>query len=77
MDPPPIIYTELFRDASDFEWVGVFETKPAGGAWSKSEKEYHINERNSGIEITDFQTPDKTSDTIKYLPDILKIHWTS
>ena len=28
----------------------------------------------SGIEITDFQTPDKTSDTIKCLPDILKIH---
>ena len=27
--------------------------------------------------ITDFQTPDKTSNTIKYLPDILKIHHTS
>ena len=24
----------------------------------------------TGIEITDFQMPDKTSDTIKYLPDI-------
>ena len=31
----------------------------------------------AGIEITDFQMPDKTSSTIKYLPDILKIHWTS
>ena len=31
----------------------------------------------AGTEITDFQMPDKTSDTIKYLPDILKIHWTS
>ena len=31
----------------------------------------------TGIEITDFQMPDKTSDTIKYLPDILKIHRTS
>ena len=29
---------------------------------------------NLGIEIKDFQTPDKMSDTIKYLPDILKIH---
>ena len=31
----------------------------------------------SVMEIADFQMPDKTSDTIKYLPDILKIHWTS
>ena len=31
----------------------------------------------SGIKITVFQIPDKTSDTIKYLPVILKIHWTS
>ena len=31
----------------------------------------------AGIEITDFQTPDKTSDTIKYIPNILKIHRTS
>ena len=30
-----------------------------------------------GIEITDFQRPDKTSDTIKYLLDILKIHRAS
>ena len=30
----------------------------------------------TGIKIIDFQTPDKTSDTIKYLPDILKIHQT-
>ena len=28
----------------------------------------------AGIEITDFQTQDKTSDTIKYIPDI---HGTS
>ena len=28
-------------------------------------------------EITDFQMPDKTSNTIKYLPDILKIHQAS
>ena len=34
----PIIYTELFCDASDFEWGGVFETKPTGGAWSETEK---------------------------------------
>ena len=33
--------------------------------------------RISGIKVIDFQTPDKTSDTIKYLPDILKIYWTS
>ena len=31
----------------------------------------------SGIEITDFQTPNKMSDTIKYAPDILKIHQKS
>ena len=30
-----------------------------------------------GIKITDFQMPDKPSDTIKYLLDILKIHQTS
>ena len=30
-----------------------------------------------GIEMKDFQTPDKMSDNIKYLPDILKIHRTS
>ena len=30
--------------------------------------------RTAGIEITDFQMPDKTTDTIKYLPGILKIH---
>ena len=31
----------------------------------------------AGTEITDFQMPDKTSNTIKYLPVILKIHQTS
>ena len=31
----------------------------------------------SGVEITHFQTPDKTSGTIKYLPEILRIHRTS
>ena len=31
----------------------------------------------AGIEITNFETPDKTSDTIKYLPDISKIHLAS
>ena len=30
-----------------------------------------------GVEITDFQMPDKTSDTVKYLPDILKINRAS
>ena len=40
---PPIIDTELFCDASDFAWGGVFETKPTGGAWSETEREYHIN----------------------------------
>ena len=30
----------------------------------------------AGIEVTDFQTPDKMSDTVNYLPDILKIHQT-
>ena len=34
----------------------------------------HSQVCNLGIEIKDFQTPDKMSDTIKYLPDILKIH---
>ena len=43
--PPPIIDTELFSDASEFAWGGVFETKPTGGAWSKTEKKYHINEK--------------------------------
>ena len=31
---------------------------------------------HTGIEIKDFQTSDKTSDTIKYLPYILKIYQT-
>ena len=31
----------------------------------------------TGIEITDFQMSDKTSNTIRYLLDILKIHQTS
>ena len=31
----------------------------------------------SWVEITNFQMPDKTSGTIKYLLDILKIHLTS
>ena len=30
----------------------------------------------SGTEITDFEMPDKTFNTIKYAPDILKIHRT-
>ena len=42
---PPIIDTELFCDASDFAWGGVFETKHTGGAWSETEKEYHTNEK--------------------------------
>ena len=40
---PPIIDTQFFCDASDFAWGGVFETKPKGGAWSETEKDYHIN----------------------------------
>ena len=35
---PPIIDTEIFCDASDFAWGGVFETKPTEGAWSKTKK---------------------------------------
>ena len=31
----------------------------------------------AGVEITNFETPDKMSGTIKYLSDILKIHRTS
>ena len=31
----------------------------------------------SGTEITDFERPEKTLNTIKYAPDILKIHRTS
>ena len=42
---PPIIDTELSCDASDFAWGGVFETKLTGGAWSETEKKYHINEK--------------------------------
>ena len=42
---PPIIGTELFCDASDFAWGGVFETKPTGGALSETEKDYLINEK--------------------------------
>ena len=34
---------------------------------------HHYNIQ-TGIEITDFQTPDKTSNTINHLPNILKIH---
>ena len=45
MMPYPIIDTELFCDASDFAWGGVFETKRTGGGWSETEKEYHINEK--------------------------------
>ena len=44
---PPVIDTELFCDASDFAWGGAFETKPKGGAWSETEKKYHINEKES------------------------------
>ena len=44
---PPIIDTELFCDASDFGWGGVFETKPTGGAWSETEKKHHINGKES------------------------------
>ena len=33
---PPIIETELFCDASDFAWGGVFETKITGGTWSET-----------------------------------------
>ena len=40
-----VIDTELFCDASNFAWGGVFETKPTGGAWSEVEKGYHINEK--------------------------------
>ena len=36
----------------------------------------YILSQKSGVEITDFQTPDKTSGTVKYLPDILRIHQT-
>ena len=42
---PPIIDTELFCDASDFAWGSVFEIKPTGGAWPKTEKKYNINEK--------------------------------
>ena len=42
---PPIIDTKPFCDASDFAWGGVFETKPTGGAWSETEKKYHINKK--------------------------------
>ena len=42
---PLIIDTELFCDASNLAWGGVFETKLTGGAWSKTEKDYHINEK--------------------------------
>ena len=39
---------------------------------------YYIKQGiDPGIEITDFQMPDKISDTIKHLPDILKIYRTS
>ena len=31
----------------------------------------------TGVKITDFQMPNKTSGTIKYLLDILRIHQTS
>ena len=41
----PIIDTEPFSDASDFIWGGVFEGKPTGGAWSETEEDYHINEK--------------------------------
>ena len=40
-----------------------------------SKKDFNFQEAE--IEITDFQMPDKAYSTIKYLPDILKIHQTS
>ena len=49
---PPIIETRLFRDASDSsEWRVAFEAKPTGGAWSDTDKEYHLNEKLSAIFI--------------------------
>ena len=42
---PLIIENELFCHASDFAWGEVCETKRTGGAWSKTAKEYHINEK--------------------------------
>ena len=40
---PPIIDTEFSRDASDFAWRGVFQTKPTGDTWRETDKNYHIN----------------------------------
>ena len=37
----------------------------------------HIFNRRTEVQITNFQTSDKTSSTIKYLLGILKIHQTS
>ena len=43
---PPITDCEIFCDASDFAWGGVFETKPTVDAWSETGKGYHINHLN-------------------------------
>ena len=49
---PPIIETRFFCDASDSsEWRGAFETKPTGGVWSDTDKDYHLNEKLSAIFI--------------------------
>ena len=42
---PRITDTEFFCDASDFVWGGVFKIKRTGDAWSETEKEYNINEK--------------------------------
>ena len=48
-----------------------------GPKWQKIVSYSVFQEPYTGIEITDFQAPDKISNTIKYLADILSIHWTS
>ena len=65
---------------------GEENPKKTSSIFSKESCSYIFRNRNSKkdfnfqeaeIEMTDFQMPDKAYSTIKYLPDILKIHQMS
>ena len=63
---------------SNFNLFGLNRKKGKNGPkWQKIVSYSVFQEPYPGIEITDFQAPDKISNTIKYLTDILNIHWTS
>ena len=55
-------------------FFGLIIIKVNTNLFENEKKMYHrsVFIHTTGIEITNFETPDKTSDTIKYLPDIFK-----